>query len=181
MECRKWEEVGLLSSAQELDSRGMKEFEAHLEACEECRSELSLYRHERTRFFTQEILGEAPSAKVSAEILRVCADQRSAKADVAKISFFPVFFRKALMPVALFVIGFISVGYIMMNMENAKAMKTASVQEHKATGASAAAAATQVAVQNAADTLKDSLRNPNFAKTRGNLNDNGVFPVDLKK
>jgi hypothetical protein len=179
MECRKWEDVGLLYSAQELGPSEVKEYESHLAVCSECRSELSLYRQEQKRFFTEEILGEAPPAKVSAEILRVCADQRSAKVAVAKMSIFPAFFRKALMPVALFVIGFISVGYIMMNLQNAQSMKTASLKA----AAPGADVATQVAVQNAADTSKDSLHNPkvNFAQTRGNLNDKGVFPVDLKK
>ena len=92
MECRKWEDVGLLYSAQELGLSEMKEYESHLAVCSECRSELSLYRQEQKRFFTAEILGEAPSAKVSAGILRVCADQRSARvAAVARNRFSPRF------------------------------------------------------------------------------------------
>jgi hypothetical protein len=176
MECRKWEELGLLYSAQELGVRESRDYEEHCTTCDTCRTELSCYRAEHARFFSPQILGAAPSEKVDAEILRVCSDPRP-NVRIAAPSLFPAFLRRAFVPVALFVIGFISVGYIMMNMDNARQMKTAAVQAQKVEPQVAAAPAT------AADSAKDSLHNPNlnYARTRGNLNDKGVMPVDLKK
>jgi hypothetical protein len=177
MECRKWEELGLLYSAQELGPAEKSGYEKHLEECAECREELRSYGAEHDRFFTLAILGESPSADVDAEILRVCSDPRP-KIRIAAPFFLPkAFLRKAVVPVMLFIIGFISVGYIMMNMENARqtvGKTTAAVQQPAQT----------ITVQAAvADSVKDSLHNPdvNFARTRGNLNDNGVITVDLKK
>jgi anti-sigma factor RsiW len=175
MECRKWEETGLLYSAGELGGQEALDYEAHLRDCEECRKELSCYRSEQERFFTAEVLGETPSAKVDAEILRVCSDPRP-KIRISAPALFAAFFRRqVLVPAMLFIVGFISVGYIMMNMENARQMggnTTAAVQPQKA------AAPVQTA-QADADSLKDSLKG--FASTRGNLNDKGVVTVDLKK
>jgi hypothetical protein len=180
MECRKWEELGLLYSAEELGVQESRDYEEHCTTCDTCRTELSCYRAERARFFSPQILGAAPSAEVDAEILRVCSDPRP-KVRIAAPSLFPAFLRRAFVPAALFIIGFISVGYIMMNMENARQMKTAAVQVQKAT----VVVEQQVAAvpANAADSVKDSLHNPNlnYARTRGNLNDKGVMPVDLKK
>ena len=175
MECRKWEEAGLLYSTGELSGKEALDYEAHLRGCEECRKELAGYRSERERFFTPAILGEAPSAEVDAEILRVCSDPRP-RIRIAAPALFAAFFRRqVLVPAMLFIVGFISVGYIMMNMENARhvgANTTAAVQPQKPA----------VPVQTAqadADSLNDSTKG--FASTRGNLNDKGVIPVDLKK
>ena len=178
MECRKWEELGLLYTAQELDPQGKRYYEEHLKTCEECRKEFDCYRGEHARFFTPEILGAAPSAKIDAEILRVCSDPRP-KVRIAAPALFPAFLRKAFVPAMFFIIGFVSVGYIVMNMENARQMPDR--KANVAVERQAAAAPTTVA-QAAADSAKDSLHNPklNFAKTRGNLNDKGVIPVDLK-
>jgi hypothetical protein len=175
MECRKWEETGLLYSAGESGAADALDYEAHLRECEECRKELSCYRSERERFFTAGVLGEAPSAKVDAEILRVCSDPRP-RVRIAAPALFAAFFRRqVLVPAMLFIVGFISVGYIMMNMENARQMggnTTAAVQPQKA--------AEQIqTVQAVPDSLNDSLKG--FASTRGNLNDKGVITVDLKK
>jgi hypothetical protein len=174
MECRKWEEFGLLYSADELGTPARHDFEDHLKECEDCRKELFCYCGERERFFTPEILGESPSAKVDAEILRVCSDPRP-KIRSATPILLSAFLRKALVPVMLFVIGFISVGYIMMNMENAR-------QTYRTTAAAVQQqtlpAQTRVA-QKMADSAKES--DVNYARTRGDLNDKGVFTVDLKK
>ncbi|MBN2189478.1 MAG: hypothetical protein JW699_08485 [Chitinispirillaceae bacterium] len=175
MECRKWEETGLLYSAGELNAQEALDYESHLGECEECRKELSLYRGERERFFTAGVLGEAPSAKVDAEILRVCSDPRPRVRISAPALFTAFFRRRVIVPAMLFIVGFVSVGYIMMNMENARQMggsTIAAIQQPKA-------AAPVVTVQAVPDSLNDSLKG--FASTRGNLNDKGVITVDLKK
>jgi len=181
MECYKWEEHGLLYSSGELDQKLSREFEEHLKECEECRKELYFYREEKNLFFTADILGVAPSPAIDAEILRVCSDIRRKGTG---FTLMPVFLRKALMPVALFALAFVSVGYIMLNMENAHQMKSAAI---KNTTPSIHDQTKQPVIQSAAmntvpDSLTDSVKNPkaNFAKSRGNLDGQGVIPVDLK-
>jgi len=175
MDCRKWEETGLLYTAGELGSQEASDYEVHLGACEECRNELSCYRREHGRFFTAGMLGEAPSAKIDAEIIRVCSDPRP-RVRISAPALFTAFFRsRVLVPAMLFIVGFITVGYITMNMENARQMggnTTAAVQPQKP-------AAPVQTVQAVPDSLNDSLKG--FASTRGNLNDKGVITVDLKK
>jgi len=175
MECRKWVETGLLYTTRELTAQEALDYETHLTACEECRTELDCYRREHERFFTVEVLGEAPSAAIDAEILRVCSDPRP-KVRIAAPALFAAFFRRqVLVPAMLFIVGFISVGYIMMNMENARQMAAHQPQK---------SAVQTMTAQAEPDSLKDSLAGDsgaNFASTRGNLNDKGVITVDLKK
>lgn len=186
MECRKWEETGLLYSVQELNAKENNDYEDHLKECGECRSELYRYRQEHRRFFTLENLCAVPSPKVDAEILRVCSDCRRHVA-VKAPALFTSFFRKAFIPVALFIVGFISIGYIMLNVQNAEQARSASAANSKTSNSvvhQSAANAAVVAFANkaAADSLKDSLKGNkvNYAKTRGNLNGQGAIPVDLK-
>jgi anti-sigma factor RsiW len=175
MACRKWEETGLLYAAGELGEQEALDYETHLAGCVECRDELERYRRERVRFFTTDVLGEVTSSEVDAEILRVCSDPRS-RARISAPALFAAFFRRQIfIPAMLFVVGFISVGYIVMNMENARQMSA---------GATAAVRSQQGASQiqtaeAAADSLEDSLKG--FADRRGNLSDKGVVTVDLKK
>jgi len=181
MACSKWEETGILFSANELADKESRDYGEHLKECDECRSELNRYREEHRRFFTAENLGAAPSEKVDAEILRLCSDPRKR---VAAPSLFPALFRKAFVPVALFVIGFFAVGYVMLNVQNADQMKAASVQ--KAGGTTVAATQTvtnapSVAQNDSlADSLGDNQNKVNYAKTRGTLSGQEAIPVDLK-
>lgn len=184
MECRRWEEAGLLYTAGELGAGEARDFEAHCAACEECRSELISYRREHERFFTAEILGETPSARIDDEILRVCGDPRPRVRIATPFTFASFFRRQALVPAMLFVLGFISVGYIMMNRENARQIAggqagAAVVAVHQQNSQAAVPVA-----QTVSDSVKDSLSGDsgvNFSRTRGNLNDKGVVTVDLKK
>jgi anti-sigma factor RsiW len=175
-----------LYTVQELNSEESNDYEEHLKECGECRSELYRYRQEHGRFFTVENLCAAPSPKVDAEILRVCSNCRKSVA-VRAPALFPAFFRKAFVPVALFVVGFISVGYIMLNVQNAGQGRSASVTDSKTSTIAVAQAAPSVAAfaisnQAATDSLKDSIKGNkvNYAKTRGNLSGQGAIPVDLK-
>ncbi|MBN2036191.1 MAG: hypothetical protein JW768_05570 [Chitinispirillaceae bacterium] len=174
MQCRKWEELGLLYCASELDQKSSRDFEEHVNECEACRKELDCYREEKKRFFTVEVLGETPSPEVDAEILRVCSNPKKQASAITPI---PAFLRKAVVPLALFVIGFVSVGYIMLNMENADRMRAAAAQEENAI-AQTAPRETPAVVQARGDSAIDSA-NDNFAKTRGTIG-KGVVPVDLK-
>jgi anti-sigma factor RsiW len=173
MDCRKWEEFGLLYSSGELDGKEARDYEEHLKECEECGKELYLYRREHERFYAAGVLGEAPSPAVDAEILRVCSDPRK---QAAAFGFMPAFIRKAVVPALLLVVGFISAGYIMMNMENAGQLKAAAEKEKAAVAAQQQQPVPAVA---AADSAGDSAKAAavNFAKTRGNLSGQGVVPV----
>lgn len=179
MECPKWEELGLLFSANELPPDETAEYRKHLEACESCRSELSIYESERRNFFSPEMLCDVPSAAIDREILRVCSDPRR---KAAGLTFFPAFVRKSFVPVVLFLMAFVTMGYITFNLNNAKQLKSFASQ-HQAVPAPQAvqhAPAFQTVVAAAADSQNKPITT-NFAATRGNLNDKGVITVDLKK
>ena len=181
--CSKWEETGLLYSSGELGELETREYEAHLKMCEECSEELNTYKFEKTSFFTPEILGESPSQAVDKELIRVCS---SAKKQFAKVSVFPIFMKKAAVSMLLLVIGFATVGYIKLNSEQARAMQAQLLEREGVSGSTAEQQNSQtpsVALSENDSMLYDSLSrdsNTNFSKTRGNLNTQGVVPVDLK-
>jgi hypothetical protein len=182
MQCCKWEELGLLYTFHELDDNNARDFEEHLKECGECREELFYYREEKKCLFTEVLLGDSPSPKIDAAILSACSNIRQ------KASFFslmPMFLRRSVVPVVLFAVAFISVGYVMMNMENARELQAAS-------GKSAVQAIGQrqiiasgpaESVASITDSVADSVNGSkmNYAKTRGNLEGQGVVPVELKK
>jgi len=181
MECPKWEELGLLFSADELSPDQAAEYRQHIQSCSWCREESSAYEEEHRRYFTPEILCEAPSAAVDREILRVCSDPRR---KVAGLSFFPAFIRKALVPMALLLMGFVTFGYISFNVYNAKQLKSLAARTQVAPAPQAVqpiAHPAVPAVASAADSQNQNKPITNFSGTRGNLNDKGVITVDLKK
>jgi anti-sigma factor RsiW len=181
MECCKWEELGLLYTSDELDRKDAVDFEEHLKECEECRKELYYYRSEKKQFFAIHILGDAPSPEVDAKILHLCSNVRKKG---MFFSFMPAFLRKAAIPVALFALAFISAGYVMLNMDFANQFKSAAIKGPvpSAVGAQPAQPVVQsAAVQPSSDSTADSLKSlkENYAKSRGNLQGQGVVPVDL--
>jgi anti-sigma factor RsiW len=181
MECPKWEELGLLFSANELPPEETAEYRKHLEVCESCRSEVAIYESERRRFYSTAMLCDAPSAAIDREILRVCSNPRR-KAVV--LPFFPAFVRKSFVPMTLFLMAFVTVGYIAFNVNNAKQLKSLAAQNQAAPAVQAVQPVPAVqAVAAAADSQNKPITpiTTNFAATRGNLNDKGVITVDLKK
>ena len=182
MECCKWEELGLLYSSDELDRKNAVDFEEHLKECEECRKELYYYRSEKKQLFTIDTLGALPSPEVDAKILRMCSDVRKKAVPFMLV---PAFLRKAVIPIALFALAFISVGYIVLNMEYANQMKSAGINGSNPAAVqvpSAQPVIKSAAVQTGLDTTADSTKGPkeNYAKSRGNQEGLGVIPVDLK-
>jgi len=169
-----WEEMGLLYGSGELSDQELKTFNEHLAQCGECRLELETYQSMHQRFFSGEILGDAPSAACDAEILRVCSDGRK---KVAGFQLFPGFVRKSIVSVALFLLGFTIVGYISFRAGSGSIQKSAGITQQATKPGAVAAAANK---QN--DSTADSSRNnpTNFANTRGTLDMNGVYPVDLQ-
>ncbi len=176
MECNKWEEMGLLYSSGELNDLEQKSYSEHLEKCLECRGQMAEYRKMQP-FFSFDILGEIPSAACDTEILRVCSDARKKVLGINSIS---LFFKKSVISVSLFIVGFITVGSIVMVVEQ----KNSGITTVRTTIDSAE---TQSAATTFEKGVTDSLskdtsenREVNFAKTRGNLDLKGVYPVDLQ-
>jgi hypothetical protein len=180
MECSKWEEYGLLFVSEELDSGERQSFEKHLAECSVCAGEEKAYRLEKDRFFTQEILCATPSAACDAEILRVCSDGRRKVTGFASM---PLFIRRGVVSFMLFAIGFIGVGYITLKTSVGKRDAAEPVAASEASPASDQIAGTSLTPgNNVADSSSDSSseNGVNFSKTRGNLDLNGVYPVDLQ-
>lgn len=180
MECNKWEEYGLLFTSGELDGRERQSFERHLSECSSCTQEEKLYLMEKERFYTPEILADAPSAACDAEIVRVCSDGRR---KVTNMNTMPVFIKRTVLSVALFAIGFIGVGYVTLKSNNgirksvaAPTVSESTVVDQAVTEPTVTAGAGPV--DSAADSSAGS--GMNFSKTRGNLDLNGVYPVDLQ-
>jgi len=172
MACNKWEETGLLYCSSELSEQDVKLYEAHLGECPECKDEFTQYKTERSLYFTSAILEECPSEKVDNEIKRVCA----AKKQYTGIGFFPGFLKKSIFSVSFFILGFAVVGYFIFNIQNANNQNVAVKQSKPAVEVKT------LAQKDSAASLKDSLKDSAvyFSKNRGNLQVNGVFPVDLK-
>jgi len=175
-----WEELGLLYSSEELSEDEKKAFSEHLTQCSKCTEEMKAYQHDKERYFSKEFLEAAPSAKCDAEILRVCSDGRK---KMSSFNIFPIFFKKSVISLALFLIGFTVVGYIAFQVDSSK--QGTNVSDNGVTSESNAThLADNADAQNtsqsdsAADSSSDS--KVNFAKTRGNLNHKGVYPVDLQ-
>ena len=180
MECNKWEEYGLLFTSGELDTGERQSFEKHLGECDSCTREYEAYRTDRKRFFTPEILEDAPSSACDAEIIRVCSDGRR---KVSGVHSMPLFIRKSVVSVALFVIGFAGVGYITLKTGSHNKSTVAPLAVDSSVTGESVAAGTGVAggmAQDDSTADSSSEKGVNYSKTRGNLGLNGVYPVDLQ-
>jgi hypothetical protein len=179
MECSTCEERGLVYCVREPDECESVEAQRHFSENEECREECEKSWRVQEQARAPGLLDAAPSAKIDTEILRVCSDGRKR---VTATVLFPAFIRKAIIPATLFIMGFMCVGYIALNMENAHQIKSAGMAV-KTSVPAAQPQAPAIQVTTAKDSLKDILHNPKsgFANNRGNLDGNGVITVDLEK
>lgn len=177
MACSNLEETVLLYSSGELSEKEEKSFEEHMSMCDECRKEFDSYRTEQERFFTYDVLGEVPSKDVDKEILRVCSDARK---KVSGLGIMPVFLKKTIYSLTFFVVGFVVVGYFAMNTEQSKQSNLNVVLENELFDSTnnSQKKNDNTAIINDSDSLNDT--NRFFSKNRGNLDQNGVIPVDLK-
>ncbi len=180
MECSKWEEYGLLYVSGELESGERKSFEEHLAECAVCAGEEKAYLSDKDRFFTPEILCDTPSAACDAEIIRVCSDGRRKVTGFASM---PLFIRRGVISFMLFAIGFIGVGYVTLKTGVGKRGTAAPAVASESSVTSDQVAGASLTPENSvADSSADSSseNGVNFSKTRGNLDLNGVYPVDLQ-
>lgn len=180
MACIKWEECGLLYTSHELNGQESAEYEGHLASCEECKAELEWYSTRRDRFFTHDVLGEAPSEKIDREILRICSDPRR---KINGLKLFPVFIHKALVPAALVALTFVAAGYFSFHMQNARQLARIAALKQKADMVQPVAQTAAAMNRKPPDSGTDSMHktDANFASHRGNLQENGVVPVNLNK
>lgn len=171
MACSEWEVTGLLYSSKELDVDQEKQFEEHLCICSECKNEFELYQKERARFFNLQNLQELPSKKIDDEILRVCSNSRK---QVTSFGLLPSFLKKTAFSVTFFVVGFVVVGYFAMNLSSSKQNFVMEKNEIPQSMQAKAGGSDSLVTDSTNDT------NLYFSKTRGSLEEKGVFPVDLK-
>lgn len=178
MACSMWEEVGLLYSSDELNEQDKKSFAEHMQKCSECSSEYEWYLRSRKEFFNDSILCDAPSASCDAEIMRVCGDGRKKYTGFSAI---PVFFKKSVVSMVLFIATFTIAGYFAFQMDTSKESQMANENTMQPPAQQQGSLA-ENKTADSEDSLKDSLDNSkvNFSKTRGNLNANGVVPVNDK-
>ncbi len=180
MACSIWEEMGLLYSSGELNVQERQTFLEHVRGCTECTQELDMYQREREHLFSIDVLGEMPSAACDAEILRVCSDGRKR---ITSLNTLPLFFKKAAISLTLLLIGFIGISYITIRMDSSDQQKTAAgIVKEVQKNSLPPTETTEAAVTNRSDSITDSAKQKsvNFANTRGNLDLNGVYPVDLQ-
>ena len=181
MACNFWDEMGLLYSSDELSEQEKQTFIAHLQQCPECSHELDLYKREKEAFFINDILGETPSPACDAEILRVCSDGRK---KVFGLNMLTLFIRKSVVSAALLVFGFITVSSVIVLMDNrsqkdATTVTTRSEDDLKMVSGNTETFSSEQDVADTAEVDSSQKSKLNYAKTRGNLNTNGVVPVDL--
>jgi len=174
MACNKWEEIGLLYCSRELNTEDDKLFEHHLEECSECKCEYEQYTNEKKTVFTLSILGETPPKHIDDEIVRVCS---TAKKQYTGVGFFSGFVKKTVYSMSFFLLGFVVVGYFIFNAQNAN-VKSTQYSMQPLNNASAQVLAKQESATLEKDSIKDSA--VYFSRNRGNLQTNGVYPVDLK-
>ncbi|HLV32718.1 MAG TPA: hypothetical protein VKY57_14200, partial [Chitinispirillaceae bacterium] len=92
----------------------------------------------------------------------------------------PVFLKKTIYSLTFFVVGFVVVGYFAMNTEQSKQSNLNVVLENELFDSTnnSQKQNDNTAIKNDFDSLNDT--NRFFSKNRGDLDQNGVIPVDLK-
>lgn len=181
MACNDWEELALLYSSDELEESKRVQFESHIAQCEGCKEFLEQYQKERKSLFSIQMLGVTTSETVDKEIKRVC---ENGKKQYTNAGFFSVFAKRTIISTSFFLIGFVVIGYFMMNINQAKVagntdnktiVPTASL--NSSTNVAEILQSTQDSADSESGITKDT--NRSFAKNRGNLEASGVIPVDL--
>lgn len=179
MACNKFEESGLLYVSGELDEHEIRQFEAHLEVCSECRYETKEYKKEQAVFYNAKNLEETPSESVDKEIIRVCSVSKKRYTSL----FLPLFLKKrTAAPLYILMIMVAIGGYVQYHSMNAQKMSVQLLSETAApAAASASAPVTEQDVSAIALSETDSAAlfdsAAAFSKTRGNLDMEGVVTV----
>lgn len=76
MECKHWNEHGLLYMSNELDVETKDAFELHIRECVICKDEVVVYNNLKEKYFVPELLEESPTRETDDEIIRVCSHNK---------------------------------------------------------------------------------------------------------
>lgn len=183
MECNLWEEKGLLYLAGELGESEQQVFKDHLATCEYCRTELQLYQKEKETFFKPEMFEDEPSPAVDREIIRVCSQPIK---PALHMPLFPAYVKNVVFALLILAVGFGGGAYF-AGLKVASDIKTAEQGTNKKDKLAVEkrdshSASQMVANQHRGDeeSLSDSAESDSARIfKRGNLNAQGVVPVDL--
>ncbi len=190
MECKEWDNQGLLFANAELNEEGMRLFEAHLEKCELCRKEYDLYEYEKKTFFNPEMFEESPSAAVDKEIIRVCSKPFK---PAVFFAFSQSFFKNAFFAMLFLIIGFGGGVYfsgvkVVTDIRGKDKQIADKTNQQKSIESSSALVSNQHENNEGEPDLKSdsnitdlSDSASQFNKRRGNLSMQGVVPVDLEE
>ncbi|MCL2690245.1 MAG: zf-HC2 domain-containing protein [Chitinispirillia bacterium] len=178
MACNEFEKSGLLYVSGELDEHEIRQYEAHLLVCSDCRYETEEYKKERVSYYNAKNLEETPSESADKEIIRVCSVAKKRYTS----AFIPLFLKKrAAAPLYILMIMAAIGGYVQYHSISAQKMSAQLLGETAAPEALASQAAVQdipsaVALSDAdSAALFDSAAA--FSTTRGNMNLEGVVTV----
>lgn len=173
MECKIWNEQGLLFTSGELDAKEKVAFEMHSASCTLCASELAEYAAVRS-ICTKDLLEVTPSEKCDKEIVRICSKP---KRYTSIFSSMPVLVRQSLSAIAILIAGFAGGSYFVGLQMAAKS------DVQKSTVQIAVSKPSYEAVASKTDSVfkkKDSAyQKPTLIKGRGDMSQQGVVPVDL--
>jgi hypothetical protein len=186
MECKNWQETGLMYLSGELTREEASQFLEHTSVCDVCKQEVGSYEYLQKTVLSSEIFCEAPSEAIDAKILAAC----SHKPMITGMNLFGATWVKRTVYASLFLVFGLGAGvYFAMNYyapvpTNSQA--SASQQPIPASPVTAAAPATTVAMHkdSLASHLKDSLNQPEnqiIARPIDASSQQGIVTVDLKK
>lgn len=182
MECNLWEEKGLLYLAGELAESEQQVFKGHLATCEYCQTELQLYQKEKETLFKPEMFEDEPSPAVDHEIIRVCSQPIK---PAVHMPLFPAYVKNVIFALLILVVGFGGGAYFagLKVASDIKTVEQATDEKDKlAIDKKDSHAASQMVVNQRRDddSLSDSAESDSaHIFKRGNLNTQGVVPVDL--
>jgi anti-sigma factor RsiW len=179
MACNRFEESGLLYVSGELDEHEIRQFEAHLEVCSECRYETEEYKKERASFYNPTNFEEVPSESADKEIIRVCSVSKKRYTS----AFLPLFLKKrTAAPLYIIMIMVAIGGYVQYHSINAQKMSAQLLSETAVPAAASESAVTEYDISAIASNVTDSAAlfdsAAAFSKTRGNFDMEGVVTVN---
>lgn len=114
MECRTWEEQGLLYVSGELETEQRADFERHTHVCPQCREELDAYHLLKQSFLTSEFLAESPSDSTDRKIL----EHAGHRPIVTSLGLFSTVIKKTTVALFLLLLGFGGTGYVVYVMRS---------------------------------------------------------------
>ncbi len=180
MECLKWQESGLLVVSGEADARQSEEFNEHLKTCAECKSEADQYALDKNKFFSLDILCEAPPEAIDSKIIAACSQKPVSTFGFNLFS--GLWMKRALLSTFFLVFGmgagvYFTVHYF-SNDTAIAASKGKAEQTEQAMQQAPVKASSGTPMANA---KKDSLKANEAAFPSGRKSSEGIITVDVKK